>query len=59
MDYAINSLEAEEERLADEMTVIYDRMMLQKTLIDKVQPSLAIKQLEEMKDHIEAVMENN
>jgi hypothetical protein len=41
------------------MAVIYDRIMLQKTFIDQVQPSLATKQLEEMKDHIEAVMENN
>lgn len=32
---------------------------MQKALIDKVKPSLATKELQEMKDHIETVMENN
>lgn len=41
------------------METIYDRMMMQKSLIEKVKPSLASKQLEEMKDHIETVMQNN
>lgn len=59
IDYTINSLETEEGRLMDQMTTIYDRMMLQKGLIEKVKPSLASKELEEMKDHIETVMENN
>jgi len=36
----------EEGRLLVEMQTIYDRMMMQKILIDKIKPWLASKQLE-------------
>jgi hypothetical protein len=45
-------LENEEQKLTSEIQSIYDKMMMQKAMIEKTKPSLAIRELEDMKEHI-------